>query len=96
MQIGRILGAQRVLGKSQGYYGLPIRDEAKNLGDLPHMLQFKSPWWVLVIRRSWSVWVKPSWMYAQPATVVAIKTRQKALRTVKSAKDRAGLSDDHR
>jgi hypothetical protein len=26
MQIGRIEGATRVLGKSQGYYGLPIRD----------------------------------------------------------------------
>lgn len=38
MEIGRIEGATRVLGKSQGYYGLPIRDEAKNLGDLPHML----------------------------------------------------------
>ena len=38
MEIGRIVGAQRVLGKSQGYYGLPVRDEAKNLGDLPHML----------------------------------------------------------
>lgn len=38
MEIGRITGATRVLGKRQGYYGLPIRDEAKNLGDLPHML----------------------------------------------------------
>lgn len=38
MEIGRIKGATRVLGKSQGYYGLPVRDEAKNLGDLPHML----------------------------------------------------------
>lgn len=38
MEIGRITGATRVLGKSQGYYGLPLRDEAKNLGDLPHML----------------------------------------------------------
>ena len=28
MQIGRIEGATRVLGKSQGYMGLPIRDEA--------------------------------------------------------------------
>lgn len=27
MQIGRISGATRVLGKSQGYYGLPVRDE---------------------------------------------------------------------
>lgn len=26
MQIGRIEGATRVLGKSQGYLGLPIRD----------------------------------------------------------------------
>lgn len=39
MEIGRIIGATRVLGKSQGYIGLPVRDEAKNLGDLPHMLQ---------------------------------------------------------
>lgn len=27
MQIGRIEGATRVLGKSQGYMGLPVRDE---------------------------------------------------------------------
>lgn len=27
MMIGRIEGATRVLGKSQGYLGLPIRDE---------------------------------------------------------------------
>jgi hypothetical protein len=26
MEIGRIEGATRVIGKSQGYYGLPIRD----------------------------------------------------------------------
>lgn len=38
MEIGRIIGATRVLGKSQGYWGLPVRDEAQNLGDLPHML----------------------------------------------------------
>ena len=30
MQIGRIEGATRVLGKSQGYMGLPIRDEKVN------------------------------------------------------------------
>ena len=27
MQIGRITGATRVIGKSQGYMGLPLRDE---------------------------------------------------------------------
>jgi hypothetical protein len=27
MQIGRIQNATRVLGKSQGYLGLPVRDE---------------------------------------------------------------------
>lgn len=27
MQIGRIHGATRVIGKSQGYMGLPLRDE---------------------------------------------------------------------
>lgn len=27
MQIGRIEGATRVLGRSQGYLGLPVRDE---------------------------------------------------------------------
>lgn len=27
MQIGRIEGATRVIGKSQGYLGLPLRDE---------------------------------------------------------------------
>jgi hypothetical protein len=30
MQIGRILGCTRVLGKSQGYLGLPVRDELVN------------------------------------------------------------------
>ena len=27
MQIGRVAGATRTIGKSQGYMGLPIRDE---------------------------------------------------------------------
>jgi hypothetical protein len=30
MQIGRIADATRVIGKSQGYMGLPLRDEAIN------------------------------------------------------------------
>lgn len=30
MQIGMIVGATRVLGKTQGYLGLPIRDERIN------------------------------------------------------------------
>lgn len=30
MQIGRIAGATRVIGKSQGYLGLPLRDETIN------------------------------------------------------------------
>lgn len=30
MQIGRIPGATRVIGKSQGYIGLPLRDEKIN------------------------------------------------------------------
>lgn len=30
MEIGRIEGATRVIGKSQGYYGLPLRDETIN------------------------------------------------------------------
>ena len=30
MLIGRIHGATRVLGKSQGYLGLPLRDEVRN------------------------------------------------------------------
>lgn len=30
MQIGRISGATRVIGKSQGYMGLPLRDEPIN------------------------------------------------------------------
>jgi hypothetical protein len=30
MQIGRIEGATRVIGKSQGYLGLPLRDEVLN------------------------------------------------------------------
>lgn len=30
MQIGRISGTTRVLGKSQGYLGLPVRDELIN------------------------------------------------------------------
>lgn len=32
MQIGRIEGATRVIGKSQGYLGLPLRDESINCG----------------------------------------------------------------
>lgn len=30
MQIGMVTGATRVLGKSQGYMGLPVRDEQIN------------------------------------------------------------------
>lgn len=30
MMIARISGATRVLGKSQGYLGLPLRDEVRN------------------------------------------------------------------
>lgn len=30
MQIGRVAGATRVLGKSQGYMGLPVRDDVVN------------------------------------------------------------------
>jgi hypothetical protein len=30
MQIGRIKGTTRVIGKSQGYLGLPLRDEVIN------------------------------------------------------------------
>lgn len=30
MQIGRIAGATRVIGKGQGYIGLPLRDETIN------------------------------------------------------------------
>jgi hypothetical protein len=30
MQIGRIKGTTRVLGKSQGYMGLPLRDDTIN------------------------------------------------------------------
>jgi hypothetical protein len=30
MEIGRVRGATRVIGKSQGYYGLPVRDELVN------------------------------------------------------------------
>lgn len=33
MQIGRILGATRILGKAQGYMGLPVRDEAITVRD---------------------------------------------------------------
>jgi uncharacterized protein YbjT (DUF2867 family) len=32
MQIGRIEGATRVLGKSQGYLGLPVRDQVSAEG----------------------------------------------------------------
>jgi hypothetical protein len=32
MQIGRIKGATRVLGKAQGYMGLPVRDEVRASG----------------------------------------------------------------
>lgn len=41
MEIGRIAGCTRVLGKSQGYYGLPVRDvrinEAVNGPETPAM-----------------------------------------------------------
>ena len=30
MEIGRIQGCTRVLGRSQGYYGLPLRDSTVN------------------------------------------------------------------
>ena len=30
MEIGRIKGCTRVIGKSQGYFGLPLRDELVN------------------------------------------------------------------
>lgn len=30
MEVGRIPGTTRVLGKSQGYYGLPVRDIVLN------------------------------------------------------------------
>ena len=30
MEIGRVTGCTRVIGKSQGYYGLPLRDEVIN------------------------------------------------------------------
>lgn len=30
MEIGRISGCTRTIGKSQGYYGLPIRDEMRD------------------------------------------------------------------
>lgn len=36
MQIGRIEGATRVMGKSQGYLGLPVRDEKTD--DVPCMV----------------------------------------------------------
>lgn len=42
MQIGRPVGTTRVLGKSQGYMGLPIRDERVNCSvsgtDMPCMV----------------------------------------------------------
>lgn len=41
MQVGRISGATRVVGKSQGYMGLPIRDETtccKVSGNAPSMV----------------------------------------------------------
>lgn len=41
MEIGRVLGATRVVGQSQGYIGLPIRDEVVNCsvnGPTPSMV----------------------------------------------------------
>lgn len=38
MMIGRVEGAQRVLGKAQGYWGLPVRDGVLEPGELPQML----------------------------------------------------------
>ncbi len=39
VEILRIMGATRVIGKSQGYYGLPLRDEPSGLSDEPLALE---------------------------------------------------------
>lgn len=45
MQIGRIQNATRVLGKSQGYMGLPIRDELINCSvDGPNTPAMTTAW----------------------------------------------------
>ena len=45
MQAGRIQGATRVLGKSQGFIGLPIRDGiAKSVLDQPDVPYMTSAW----------------------------------------------------
>ena len=46
MIIGRIPNATRVLGKSQGYLGLPLRDEVRNTtvdGETPVMVTAWEP-----------------------------------------------------
>ena len=45
MQIGRIEGATRVLGKSQGYLGLPVRDVFLNSSvDGPETPAMQTAW----------------------------------------------------
>lgn len=47
MQIAHIEGATRVVGKSQGYFGLPLRDEVMNCAvngpDTPAMITAWEP-----------------------------------------------------
>lgn len=47
MQIGRIEGATRLLGKSQNYRGLPVRDQrivdASNGQEAPEMISARLP-----------------------------------------------------
>lgn len=43
MLIQRIAGATRVLGQSQGYLGLPVRDEILQPGDIPCMVTAWEP-----------------------------------------------------
>ncbi len=44
MLIGRIQGTTRVLGKSQGYLGLPIRDEIVKLDNGDEVSTMVSAW----------------------------------------------------
>jgi len=44
MQIGRVTGCTRVCGQSQGFMGLPIRDETLNVEGMGLVNQMVSAW----------------------------------------------------
>lgn len=49
MQIARIEGTTRILGKAQGYYGLPVRDDLRTILEQPSIIALVKE------ARDWSV-----------------------------------------